>query len=152
GRLADRWGPRGVLTVAGVLLGVGTLGAAAVVSLWQLYLTVGIIVAIGAGGASTSVAAAVATRWVEGRGGLGLGITGGGMAAGQLLVVPVAMWLTVTWGWRSAFLAIGAGFLVIVLPVILTFIRNDPRDSGLRPYGAGEGTGTTRVGAPPAVE
>jgi MFS family permease len=46
GRLADRWGPRGVLGIAAVLLGVGTLGAGVVVSLWQLYLTVGLLMAI----------------------------------------------------------------------------------------------------------
>jgi MFS family permease len=136
GRLADRWGPRGVLAGAGVLLGVGALGAATIVSLWQLYLTVGVIVAVGAGGAASSVAAVLVTRWFDARRGLVLGITGGGMAAGQLLVVPLAMWLTVTWGWRIAFVVIGASFLVVILPLILGFIRNDPRDVGLRPYGA----------------
>ena len=54
GRLADRWGPRGVLAGAGVLLGVGALSAATIVSLWQLYLTVGVIVAVGAGGGRRS--------------------------------------------------------------------------------------------------
>jgi MFS family permease len=136
GRLADRWGPRGVFAAASILLGVGALGAAAVVTLWQLYLTVGVIVAIGAGGAATSVAAVVAVRWFDARRGLVLGITGAALAAGQLLVVPLAMGLTLAWGWRLAFVAIGAGFLSLVLPVILGLIRNDPRDIGLRPYGA----------------
>jgi MFS family permease len=136
GRLADRWGPRGVLAAASVLLGVGTLGAAAVVVLWQLYLTVGVLVAIGAGGATMGVAAAMATRWFDTRRGLVIGIIGGGVAAGQLLVVPLAMALTLAWGWRTAFAALGVGFLVLILPVILGLIRNDPRDMGLRPYGS----------------
>jgi len=139
GRLADRWGPRGVLAGAGALLGVGTLGAATVVALWQLYVTVGVVVAIGAGGASTAVAAALAARWFDARRGLVLGITGGGMAAGQLLIVPLAMWLTLNWGWRVAFVVIGVAFLAGMLPLILGLIRNDPRDMGLRPFGAGEG-------------
>jgi predicted MFS family arabinose efflux permease len=65
------------------------------------------------------------------------------MAAGQLLVVPLAMALTVTWGWRVTFMVLGVGFLVVVLPLALLLIRNDPRDMGLRPYGA------TGDGAPP---
>jgi MFS family permease len=150
GRLADRWGSRGVLAGAAILLGVGTLGAATVVALWQLYLTVGVIVAIGAGGASTAVAAALATRWFDARRGLVLGITGGGMAAGQLLIVPLAMWLTLGWGWRVAFVVIGAGFLVGMLPLILGLIRNDPREMGLRPFGAG-GAGAVSA-AQPGVE
>jgi MFS family permease len=143
GRLADRIGPRGVLSVAAVLLGVGTLGTAAVVTLWQLYLTAGFLTALGAGGVAMAVAASVAARWFDTRRGLVLGIAGGGMAAGQLLVVPLAMALTVTWGWRVTFVVLGVGFLVVVLPLALLLIRNDPRDMGLRPYGA------TGDGAPP---
>ena len=110
GRLADRWGPRAVFAVSGVIL--------------------------GAGGASTGVAAVVAARWFEQRRGLAMGLTGGALAAGQLVIVPLAMWLTVSWGWRVAFAALGAGYLVLVLPIVLTLIRNDPADMGLLPYGA----------------
>jgi MFS family permease len=139
GRLADRWGPRGVFAVSTVLLGVGALATSWIVTLWQLYLTAGIVTALGAGGAGMPVAAAVATRWFDARRGLVLGIAGGGMAAGQLLIVPLAMWLTVSWGWRWTFLVLGAGFLFAVVPLVLALVRDDPRDLGLRPYGAKEG-------------
>src|SRR5262249_61615629 len=101
-----------------------------------LRLAVGGTVALGAGGASTAVAAALATRWFDARRGLVLGITGGGMAAGQLLIVPLAMWLTLGWGWRGAFVVIGAGFRAGMRPPILGFIRNDPSAKGPRPFGA----------------
>ena len=139
GRLADRWGGRVVLASSGVLLGVGALGAAMIVSLWQLYASVGIVLAIGGGAASTGVAAVLVTRWFETRRGLALGITGGAMAAGQLLVVPIAMWLTVRWGWRTAFVVLGVLFLTTVLPLVLAIIRNNPGDVGLAPYGASSG-------------
>ena len=144
GRLADRWGGRVVLAASGVLLGVGALGAALIVSLWQLYATVGIIIAIGAGSASIGIAAAVAARWFETRRGLAIGIVGGAVAAGQLLVVPLAMWLTLSWGWRTAFVVLGAGFLAIILPLILALVRNDPQDMGLQPYGAAPSARTDR--------
>jgi MFS family permease len=136
GRLADRWGSRIVLASSGVLLGVGALSAALIVSLWQLYATVGVILAIGAGAASTGVAAVVVTRWFESRRGLALGIIGGAMAAGQLLVIPLAMGLTMRWGWRTAFVVLGVAFLAVVLPLVLGVIRNNPHDMGLTPYGA----------------
>ncbi len=139
GRLADRWGPRGVLAGAAVLLGAGTIGTAAIASLWQLYLTAGIVTALGAGGAAMSVAAALATRWFDTRRGLVLGIAGGGVAAGQLLIVPLLMTLTLTWGWRSSFLVLGIGFLVLIVPITLWLVRNDPEDLGLTPYGAAAG-------------
>lgn len=151
GRLADRWGPRGVLAAATVLLGCGALGTSSVVALWQLYVTAGIVTALGAGGTAMSVAASLAARWFDARRGLVLGIAGGGMAAGQLLIVPLAMALTVSWGWRMAFVVLGAGFLLIVLPLTLAFIRNDPREIGLVPYGAAAGM-PTRTGAEIASE
>jgi MFS family permease len=151
GRLADRMGPRGVLSVSVILLGVGTLGTAAVVTLWQLYLTAGFLTALGAGGAAMAVAAALATRWFDTRRGLVLGIAGGGLAAGQLLIVPLAMTLTVVWGWRLTFVVLGVGFMILVLPVVLLFIKNDPKDLGLRPYGA-TGDGAPQLQAAIAME
>jgi len=136
GRLADRWGPRGVLAGAALLLGMGTLGTAGVQSLWQLYLTAGIITATGAGGAALSVAASTAARWFDARRGLVLGIAGAGVAAGQLLVVPLVMTLTLHWGWRWAFVVLGVAFLILVLPLTLALVRNDPSEMGLAPYGA----------------
>jgi MFS family permease len=146
GRLADRFGPRVVVAAAAVLAGVGTLGTATVVSLWQLYVTAGILTALGAGGAAMSVAAALVARWFDARRGLVLGIAGAGMAAGQLLVVPLAMTITVEWGWRFAFVVLGVGFLLLMVPLALGLIRNDPRDLGLAPYGAAPG-GAARTAA-----
>src|SRR5919198_4110885 len=37
GRLADRWGPRRVIVVALLVLGVGTIGAGFVHALWHIY-------------------------------------------------------------------------------------------------------------------
>ena len=45
GRLADRWGPRGVMIGAVLLLGLGAIATSSINSLWQLYLTAGIITA-----------------------------------------------------------------------------------------------------------
>jgi len=136
GRLADRWGPRGVFVGATVLLGAGALATARVGALWQLYLTAGIVTALGAGGMAMSVAASVIARWFDTRRGLVLGIAGGGLAAGQLLIVPLAMTLTVVWGWRFTFVLLGAGILFLILPLAVGLVRNDPKDLGIVPYGA----------------
>ncbi len=150
GRLADRWGSRSVLVLAAVLLGVGMLGTAAVNQLWQLFLTVGILAALGGGGGGMPVASSVAARWFEARRGLVLGIAGGGLGTGQLLIVPLAMAFTLWLGWRTSFIVLGLGVLLLVLPLVLTFVRNDPEDLGLAPYGAAQGAPqktATRVAA-----
>src|SRR5207249_4675886 len=60
----------------------------------------------------------------------------GGMSAGQLVVIPLATVLTLWFGWRMSFLWQGVGLLLLVLPIALWLIGNDPAERGLRPYGA----------------
>jgi MFS family permease len=136
GWLADRWGPRRVIFVSAIILGVGTLLTARVTALWQVYVTAGVLMALGSGGVGMSTGAAMAARWFEGRRGLVMGLIGGAMSAGQLVIVPLAVWLTVTYGWRQSFVYLGILLLVIALPVTL-ILRDDPAQRGLAPFGAG---------------
>ena len=136
GRLADRWGPRWVLAGGVALVGIGTLAGAGVTRFWQFFVAVGLIAAIGSSATAAPVAATVATRWFDRHRGLVLGINGAGMAAGQLVVLPLAMGLVAVLGWRGAFFALGAGLLVLVVPLTAALIRNDPSERGLLAYGA----------------
>src|SRR5256885_11652562 len=101
GRLADRWGPRRVIVLALLLLGMGTIGSAFVQKLWHVYVTAGLFMALGAGGVALTTGSSVIARWFEGRRGLAIGIAAGGMSAGQLIVLPPAQAVTVYSGWRS---------------------------------------------------
>ena len=136
GRLADRFGPRWVLAAGVALVGIGTALGAGVNQFWQFFVAVGLIAAIGSSATAAPVAATVATRWFEKHRGLVLGINGAGMAAGQLVVLPLAMGLVAWLGWRGAFLGLGLGLLAIVLPVTAALVRNDPSERGLFAYGA----------------
>jgi len=104
GWLADTWGPRRVMLLATVTLGLGTVLSAFIGHLWQMYLFAGLLMAGGAGGLGLATAATVAARWFIARRGLILGILGGAMSAGQMLIVPLAMLLIRHYGWRSSFL------------------------------------------------
>jgi MFS family permease len=136
GRLADIWGPRRVIAVCLLLLGIGAIGSAFVQRLWHVYITASVLMALGSGGVAMTTGATVITRWFEGRRGLAMGLAAGGMSAGQLVVFPLAAVLTVWLGWRSSYLWLGLGLLVLVLPVAAWLIGNAPEERGLRPYGA----------------
>jgi MFS family permease len=144
GRLADRWGARFVMGVSLIVLGVGAIATAYVHTLWQVYLTVGLLMALGAGGLAMTTGSTIITRWFEARRGLAIGITGGAMSAGQLVIIPLASALTLTYGWRTSYLWLGAGLFLLVFPILVGLIRNDPESAGLRPYGA---TGPARSSA-----
>jgi MFS family permease len=147
GRLADRWGPRRVIGISLLLLAAGTLGSSFVQRLWHVYVTAGLFMAIGAGGVALTTGSSVIARWFEGRRGLAIGIAAGGMSAGQLVVIPLATAITAYQGWRASYLWLGAGLLVLVFPVAVWLIRNNPEDRGLRPYGASGPVRTTAQAA-----
>jgi len=136
GRTADLWGARAVFTVSLGLIALGALASAFVTQLWHLYLASGVLMALGAGGGTLTPAIPLIARWFDTHRGLAMGIAGAAMSAGQLVVIPLATWLTLTVGWRQSYVWLGLGLLVLVLPLGATFLRNDPRDKRLEPYGA----------------
>jgi len=146
GRLADRWGPRNVIAISLFVLALGAIGSSFIQKLWHVYVMTGVFMALGAGGVALTTGSTVVARWFEARRGLAIGIAAGGMSAGQLIVIPLATALTVWFGWRTSFLWLGIGLLVLVLPVCLALIRNNPEDRGARPYGA-TGPAPTRAEA-----
>ena len=141
GWLADVWGPRRVMLLSTAVLGAGAVLTSLVGHLWQMYGSAGVLMAAGAGGLGMATSATIAARWFVARRGLILGILGGAMSAGQMLVVPLSMVLISLYGWRASFLWLGVGILVLALPMILAFVRDDPKDKGLQPYGTGTAAG-----------
>jgi MFS family permease len=136
GRAADLWGARTVFTASLGLMAAGALASAYMTRLWHLYVASGILMALGAGGATLTSAVPLLTRWFDKRRGLVMGIAAAAMSAGQLVVIPLAAWLTLTIGWRQSYIWLGLGLVVLILPLGATLLRNDPRDQGLEPYGA----------------
>ena len=144
GRLADRWGPRRVIVLSLLLLGGGSIAFAFVHTLWQLYATVGVLMAVGAGGVALSTGSAVVARWFETHRGAAIGVAAGGMSAGQLVLIPLASSITLGQGWRWSALWLGLALLALVLPIGAWLVRNTPEERGLQPYGA---TGPKRSAA-----
>ena len=148
GWLADRWGPKRVMVLFLAVLGLGSILSSCVTSLWQMYATAGVLLAVGAGGMGMATAATIAARWFEARRGLVLGVLGAGMSAGQLVMIPLAVWLTLHYGWRQSFLWLGISVFFTAIPIALLFVRDSPAQVGLAAYGAGAGTAAAAATRP----
>jgi MFS family permease len=73
--------------------------------------------------------------WFDRRRGLFLGIVAAGIGLG-FMTMPVLMnFLLNIVGWRGAYIGIGAVILLVIFPIILLFVRDDPADVGLKPDG-----------------
>jgi MFS family permease len=132
GRWADRVGPRVIFGASLAILGAGTAAVGSIVALWQAYLIFGVLIMLGVGGASSPTAAVAVARWFTRRRGLALGIVASGSGAGQFVLLPVMAVLTQAIGWRAAFVAFGAGILLVALPVVFFLLRDDPEGGAER--------------------
>lgn len=135
GWLIDRVGTRRVMvgSLACLALGVGL--TTLMREYWHLLLLWGVIVGLSAGGTASVLSAAVANRWFVSRRGLVLGILNSANSTGQLIFLPLMMTVIVTVGWRGGsllllFVALG------LLPFVALWMRDDPSDCGLAPYGS----------------
>ena len=143
GALADRFGPRRLILIGGLLL-AGSLWADSLITrAWHLYLTFGLLTAVGVATAGWTPAVVMVQRQWRARLGLALGIAGSGVGLGIFLVVPLCQALIDGFGWRWAFRALAILCALWILPATYLAIRDTP-PSPREPAARGE------AGRPPA--
>ncbi len=133
GRLNDRIGPRILIAVSAVFLGLGYLLLSRIQSPWQLYVVFGILAGIGFSTHDVITLSTVA-RWFDKRRGAMSGIVKVGTGSGQLLGPMLATLLLTVFGWRYSNVIIGAAILVALL-LVAQLMRRDPQEMGLLPDG-----------------
>jgi MFS family permease len=124
GRLNDRFGPRQLMTVTAILLGLGCVLMARLTTLWELYLFYGIIFGMGLSSIDV-IALTTIARWFSHRRGFMTGIVKVGTGAGQLVIPLSASGLILLYGWRWSFVLIGTS-VALILVFMAQFLRRDP--------------------------
>jgi MFS family permease len=142
GAVVDRVGPRRVILAGAVALGLSCLLASRITALWQLYLTTGVLTALGVCAAGWIATAALLAQWFASRQATMMGLAFSGMGVGVLAIGPLAQWLISTHGWRQAYVVLGLGTLAFLIPLVWLGVREAPR---ARP------ASVARHGAPPDV-
>jgi MFS family permease len=133
GRLTDRWGPRAVIAIGGVLLGLGLIAMSRVSALWQPYVCYGLVAALGMSTAYVPCNATVA-KWFTRRRGLAIGLASAGGSLGTFALPPVAHLVVSRLGWRWAYVVFGLAVL-LALNALAVLMRRDPEAMGLGPDG-----------------
>src|SRR5881409_1796588 len=123
GYLVDRFGPRPVVLVGGLLCGIGWVTNSFANSLALLYIAAAIS-GIGAG-AVYGTCVGNALKWFADRRGLAAGLTAAGFGAGSALTILPITAIIKSSGYETAFLyfGIGQGLIVLLMSLFLT----DPR-------------------------
>src|SRR5205085_2067057 len=121
GYLNNRFGPRVIATIGGILYGLGVILAAfAAPNIFILYLTFGILVGIGIG-LGYIVALAMLIKWFPDRRGFITGLAVAGFGGGALITAPVAASLITSVGLNNTFLYLGIVYLIIIVIVAQVF-------------------------------
>jgi MFS family permease len=114
---------------------------------WEFAAVYGVLVPLGLAGTGPVIASGVVARWFSKRRGTALSVLGSASMTGMSLLVPAVTWLILTTGWRTTYVLIAGGVLVLVLPLCLWVVRDSPESIGLMADGAAVKPGT--LAAPP---
>ncbi len=134
GRVMDIRGPRLIVEIGVVVMGVGLLLAAFAREPWQLYLTLGAMVGGGVNCMAYTGQSLYLTRWFVQRRGLALSIAFSGVGVGSIVLLPWVQSLILAGGWRNACWALGLLVIGLLFPINL-LLRSRPADLGLEPDG-----------------
>lgn len=129
GRLNDRFGPRRVLSVTGVLYGLGFALISQITAPWQLFAIFATFIGIGLGTHDVVTLGTIA-RWYDRRRGIMSGVIKVGTATGQIVVPPITALLILSLGWRTALLVIGLTAAILLLSAALMMRSPPARASG----------------------
>jgi OFA family oxalate/formate antiporter-like MFS transporter len=125
GWLIDKLGPRGFISAAGVLCGLGWAGMGYAHTLPQLY---ALYCVAGTGAAFVySGSMGSALKWFKGNRGLASGIMAAGFGGGTALFIPVISSLIANDGYRAAFIATGLVQGIAIL-LVAQFLRHPVKD------------------------
>jgi MFS family permease len=126
GKMNDKLGPRIVMSLCGLLMGLGYMLMALTGEIWHIYLFYGVIIAVGMSGGYVPLTSTV-TRWFTGNSkrGLMVGISVAGVGLGTMIFPPLARWLIDSYGWRTSYVVIGIAVLVIIMSTA-QFLKRAP--------------------------
>ncbi|MBM3218166.1 MAG: MFS transporter [Candidatus Rokubacteria bacterium] len=157
GVILDRFGARLTASAGALILVASLLLTGLVRNFWEFFAVYGVLLSFGLALCGPVLASGVTARWFSKRRGTALSTLASASMVGMSLLVPIVTWLILNLGWRSAYMLIGVGVLVIILPIALWIVRESPESMGLgvdggQPEPAATAAAAKRVTATEAMQ
>jgi sugar phosphate permease len=134
GRLIGHFGPKKVMTACAAGAGLCFMLVSLTFSLWYFYMIYALL-AITICGIGVIPVSNLMANWFSKSRGMATGIAMVGISAGGLILVPTVGIITLNYGWKMSFVAIGLVVWLIAIPVISLVIKDRPEQIGLLPDG-----------------
>ena len=145
GRLADRYGPRWLMPVGLIVLGLTMLSFGWVQMAWQFFIAAVIARAVSQPFLIGVVPRTMAVNFFNRRRNIALAFTGMYRSMSAALIVPAFTAIALLADWRMAFRLFGIFSLALVIPMVI-IMRRRPEDIGLLPDGTRAPTATGQSG------
>lgn len=134
GRMADKYGPRGLMPSAALIGGVAFLVLGGIQSVWQFYAAYIVARAIPNPILVGVVPRTAAVNFFRRKRNLALGVSAMARPFGGSINIQIFSLIANAYSWRTAYRIHGLVSLAIVLP-LLVVMRRRPSDIGLEPDG-----------------
>ncbi len=133
GGLTDRFGPRPVMTLCGLFLGLGYFLMSSISAIWHFYLFFGVLVGIGMSGSFVPIMSTV-PRWFVAKRNVMIGIVASGIGCGGFVGPPAANWMISRYGWRMSYIIL-SGIVTLFVVLSAQAVKRDPAQLGQQPHG-----------------
>jgi MFS family permease len=141
GSMVGRFGPRRVILIGSLFLGIGLALSSLVQTWWQFYISFGVITALGIGATGWISNTTLIQSWFKENRGLAMGIISSGIGTGILICVPFFQLLITRFGWRMTY-RIMAFFIPLLIGCMVTiFLRRPPPSPSFPPTEMGNSQG-----------
>jgi MFS family permease len=146
GWLADRIGSRKIIMVGSIIFTLGMLLTATITQVWQFQVYFGLLIGGLGTGSYYTLLPVLVTKWFQRKLGLALGLMWASLSLGTMVFSPLLRWSieNAGWsqsienaGWSQTFVVYGLVGGILIL-VVAFFLKDDPRDKNLTPYGAAD--------------
>ena len=134
GRQIDRFGPRRLMVLGALTMGLAFVLLSRITALWHLYI-IYLLMAFGYSSTSMVPINALLVNWFILRRGRVMSLVMCGLSIGGIVMVPLATFLIARWGLYSALPVLGGVFCVGIVPPALFVIKQRPSDVGQYPDG-----------------
>ncbi len=146
GMLSDRYGPRVVVLIGALLLGLACVLASRAGSLLQFQLSYGVLLGVAASSFFTPVMAATASSFEKHRN-LAISLVSAGVGVAPMTLSPLVAWLIDRYHWRTTLMIVGLLAWALTLPAVW-FVRAVP---GATVADESQGSGTRELTAAQAL-
>ena len=126
GRLVEVFGPRRLMVTGSVTMAVGLLLSSQVNQWWQLYLSFGVLSALGLAACGWVPSVILTEKWFPDKVGTALGFVTAGIGVGIFTIVPLSNIVIENYDWRLAFQVLAALVVLLILPAALFILREPP--------------------------